>query len=53
MRSGSGQQTDRYRLISDGRTPLDEIDIWYTPARDWVALESLTPEGRRLRYTRK
>ena len=47
-----GQQTDRYRLISSGRTPL-EIDIWYTPARDWVALESLTPEGRRLRYTRK
>jgi hypothetical protein len=47
-----GTLTDRYRLISSGRTPL-EIDIWYTPARDWVALESLTPEGRRLRYTRK
>jgi len=47
-----GQQTERYRLISSGRTPL-EIDIWYTPARDWVALESLTPEGRRLRYTRR
>jgi hypothetical protein len=48
----AGTLTDRYRLISSGRTPL-EIDIWYTPARDWVALESLTPEGRRLRYTRR
>lgn len=47
-----GQQTDRYRLIGRGKSPL-EIDIWYTPARDWVALESLTPEGRRLRYARK
>jgi hypothetical protein len=48
----AGKLADRYRLSSRGRTPL-EIDIWYTPARDWVALESRTPEGRRLRYTRR
>jgi hypothetical protein len=48
----NGQQTERYRLIGGGREPL-EIDLWYTAGRDWVALESLTPEGRRLRYARK
>ena len=47
-----GQQTERFRLLGSGRTPL-EIDLWYTPARDWVALESRTPEGRVLRYSRK
>lgn len=48
----AGQQTDRFRLLGGGRTPL-QIDLWYTPARDWVALESRTPEGRLLRYSRK
>ena len=47
-----GQEADRYRLISGGDQPL-QIDLWYTAARDWVALESLTPEGRHLRYARK
>lgn len=47
-----GQPTERYRLLGSGSTPL-QIDLWYTAARDWVALESLTPEGRRLRYDRK
>lgn len=48
----AGQQAERFRLLGGGRTPL-EIDLWYTPARDWVALESRTPEGRLLRYARK
>lgn len=48
----AGQQTERFRLRGDGPVPL-EIDLWYTPDRDWVALESRTPEGRRLRYSRK
>ena len=47
-----GLPADRYQLLGRGRTPL-EIDVWYTPARDWVALESRTPEGRLLRYARK
>jgi len=47
-----GQPADRYRLIGEGRTPL-QIDLWYSPGRDWLALESLTPEGHRLRYARK
>ena len=47
-----GQSAERYRLLGEGETPL-QIDLWYTAARDWVALESLTPEGRRLRYARK
>lgn len=48
----AGQPAERYRLLAGGRTPLT-IDLWYTPARDWLALESLTAEGRRLRYARK
>lgn len=48
----SGQPAERYRLIGQGRTPL-QIDLWYSQDRDWLALESLTPEGRRLRYARK
>jgi hypothetical protein len=47
-----GQPAERYRLLGGGRTPLS-IDLWYSPSRDWLALESLTPEGRRLRYARK
>ena len=47
-----GQQTERFRLLGGGRKPL-KIDLWYTPDREWVALESHTPEGRRLRYARK
>jgi len=47
-----GQPADRYRLVGAGREPL-QIDLWYTPGRDWLALESLTPEGHRLRYARK
>ena len=26
------------------------IDVWYSPEREWLALESLTDGGRRLRY---
>jgi hypothetical protein len=48
----AGQPAERYRLLAGGRTPLT-IDLWYTPAHDWLALESLTTEGRRLRYARK
>jgi hypothetical protein len=48
----AGQPADRFRLTGGGRTPL-EIDLWYTPAREWLALESRTPEGRRLRYSKE
>ena len=47
-----GRPAERYRLSGAGRTPLS-IDVWYTATGDWVALESTTPEGRRLRYSRK
>jgi hypothetical protein len=47
-----GEPAEQFRLTGGGRTPL-EIDLWYTAAREWVALESRTPEGRRLRYARK
>jgi uncharacterized protein DUF6134 len=48
----AGQAAEHYRLLGGGRTPL-QIDLWYTPSRDWLALESRTSEGRVLRYTRK
>ena len=47
-----GVPVDRFRLLGSGDTPL-QIDLWYTASREWVALESLTPEGRRLNYSRK
>jgi len=47
-----GQVAERYRLLGSGTTPL-QIDLWYSPARDWLALESRTPQGRLLRYARK
>ena len=42
---GRLESTRRYRLIGEGV----EIDLWYA-GDDWVALESRTGEGRRLRY---
>lgn len=47
-----GRIAERYRLLGAGPAPL-EIDLWYTATGDWLALESRTPEGRRLRYSRK
>jgi Family of unknown function (DUF6134) len=47
-----GVVTERFRLVGEGAEPL-EIDLWYTPARDWVALQARTPEGRILRYAKK
>jgi hypothetical protein len=48
----AGQPAERFRLSGGGQTPL-EIDLWYSPARDWLALESRTPEGRTLRYSKE
>jgi hypothetical protein len=50
----AGQPAERFRLIGAAASgkPM-QIDLWYSPARDWLALESLTPDGRRLRYSRK
>ena len=43
---------NRYRLIGREGGKRLEIDVWYSDDRDWLALESLTPEGHRLRYAR-
>ena len=54
-RDSIGRHTDaqRYRLIGDsGGKPL-RIDLWYSPAREWLALESRTPDGRTLRYSQE
>ena len=49
---GEYPDAQRYRLLGDaGGKPL-HIDLWYTPAREWLALESRTPEGRRVRYSK-
>lgn len=49
---GNHDQAERYRLTgNDSRgTPL-QIDLWYTRDREWLALESRMPDGRRLRYS--
>jgi len=48
---GIAQAAERYRLIGDaaGSERL-RIDLWYSPSREWLALESTTEDGRRLRY---
>jgi hypothetical protein len=49
---GKYPDAQRYRLLGDaGGKPL-HIDLWYTAAREWLALESRTPDGRRLRYSK-
>lgn len=49
-----GFEADRYRLVgTDASADALQIDLWYSPARDWLALESRTPDGRTLRYERR
>ncbi len=43
---GATQATQHYRLTGSKLS----IDLWYSPAGDWLALESTTENGRRLRY---
>lgn len=47
------EHAERFRLEG---LPRDEeplvIDLWYTPAGEWLALESRTPQKRLLRYSR-
>jgi hypothetical protein len=48
---GTPYNAERFRLI--GRTQDGErmqIDLWYSAQQEWLALESLTDDGRRLRY---
>ena len=46
------EQADRYRLVGrDASGAVLQIDLWYSPSREWLALESRTVDGRRLRYS--
>ena len=38
------------RLVLEG--PELRIDLWYSPDDDWLALESASKGGRKLRYVR-
>lgn len=44
--SGRGISAQRYELRSEKLA----IDLWYSASGRWVALESRTPRGQRLRY---
>ena len=47
LRVGNGAtQAHRYKLTGD---KLD-IDLWYSPSMQWLALQSTTPEGYLIRY---
>jgi len=46
-----GQPVTARRVALQG--PKLQIDLWYTADNDWVALESTTTSGRRLRYDRE
>lgn len=46
------EHADRYRLVGkDASGTVLQIDLWYSPSREWLALESQTSDGRRLRYS--
>ena len=43
---GSAQRAQRYAL----ETRDFRIDLWYSPGKEWLALESRTDGGRKIRY---
>jgi hypothetical protein len=43
---GTEQPARRYRLEAKGF----QIELWYSPQREWLALDSITESGKRLRY---
>lgn len=45
---GRAEPARHYRIVGEGL----EIDLWYGRDQEWLALESRTPHGRRLRYER-
>jgi hypothetical protein len=47
---GVERRADRYRLLGESGGEKMQIDIWYSADKQWLALESMTPDGRRLRY---
>jgi hypothetical protein len=46
---------DRYmlRATGDDASRLGPIELWYSPQREWIGLEAVTADGRRLRYSRE
>jgi hypothetical protein len=46
MARGAQVSADRFALRADDV----RIDVWYSPEREWLALESLTEDGRVVRY---
>jgi hypothetical protein len=43
---GGAQRAQRYVL----ETRDFRIDLWYSPSKEWLALESRTDGGRKIRY---
>jgi hypothetical protein len=43
---GQPQTARKFRLTG----PKNPIDLWYSTADEWLALESTVAGGRRLRY---
>ncbi|KQP35290.1 DUF6134 family protein [Pseudorhodoferax sp. Leaf274] len=43
---GQPRSAERWRIEG----PEQPIDVWYTPAGDWVGLDSTVRSGRQLRY---
>lgn len=39
-------EADRYRLTA----PKMKIDLWYSPDKEWLGLESTTPDGYQITY---
>jgi len=50
-----GRPAERLRLraADTDAEKLRPIELWYSTDKEWLALESITVDGRRLRYSRK
>jgi len=44
--AGRAREATRHTLTADSL----QIDLWYSPEGEWLGLESVTVDGRRLRY---
>jgi hypothetical protein len=48
---GTNVPANRFRLLGDAKIGGKlVIDLWYSERQEWLALESTTEDGRRLRY---
>lgn len=51
--TGDYPGAQHYLLSGGSGSRRLQIDLWYSAAHEWLGLESRTPDGRRLRYSKE